>query len=111
MSSKNPLWISFDCYGTLIDWETGVRRSFREIVRAGDEEQAELFRTWERIQWEKIQSRYTPYSVIMRESFRETLDHLGYDCAAHAADSFVNSLARWEPFPDVNPALMQLAKR
>ena len=105
-----PRWISFDCYGTLIDWESGVRRALRELAHVSDEE-PELFRAWERIQWEKIQGPYQPYSEILWASFRQVVEEFGYWCPGYAGEAFVNSLARWEPFPDVNPALLRLSRR
>ena len=33
MLSRPLRWITFDCYGTLIDWETGVRDAFEEVAR------------------------------------------------------------------------------
>jgi 2-haloacid dehalogenase len=107
-----PRWLSFDCYGTLIDWETGVRRAFRDLaaVRAGEDE-AELFRVWERLQWNKIQGAYVPYAQIMQESFRESLDQLGYRAPLQASEAFLRSLAGWEPFADVKAALTRLAQR
>ena len=110
-SSQAPQWVSFDCYGTLIDWESGVRRAFRELARVREEEEEELFRTWEKIQWEKIQEPYAPYSEILRSSFREAVEAFGYRYASYAGEAFVGSLARWEPFPDVNSALNRLSHR
>ena len=106
-----PRWITFDCYGTLIDWETGVRRAFRELARVAAGEEEELFSVWERIQWDKIQEPYAPYAGILQSSFREALAQFGYECDGYTSESFVSSLGRWEPFPDVNPALPGLSKR
>ena len=106
-----PRWISFDCYGTLIDWESGVRRAFRELGHVPEEETQELFQVWERIQWKRIQEPYVPYSEILWSSFREAVEQFGYWCPGYAGEAFVESLARWEPFADVGPALRQLAQR
>ena len=106
-----PRWISFDCYGTLIDWERGVLRAFRELAHLREEDAAELFPTWERIQWEMLQGPYLPYAEILQTSFFQTINTLGYRCGGYAAEAFVDSLARWEPFPDVNPALIRLSQR
>ena len=57
-----PRWVSFDCYGTLIDWEAGIRRAFRELLRIGDDEEEELLQVWETIQWQKLQEPYAPYA-------------------------------------------------
>src|SRR3972149_6903036 len=106
-----PRWVSFDCYGTLVDWESGVRRAFRELAHVSEDETGELFQTWERIQWGKIQGPYVSYEDVLWSSFREALERFGYWCPGYAGEAFVDSLARWEPFPDVNPALQRLAQR
>ena len=106
-----PRWLSFDCFGTLIDWQTGVTRAFRELLPQGQEDCADLFAVWERIQWEKLRSPYLSYAEILRSSFCEASKRFGYPCRSYAADAFVDSLAHWEPFPDVNPALVPLARR
>ena len=106
-----PRWISFDCYGTLIDWEQGVLRACRELAPLSEDDAAGLFRAWERTQWEMLQGPYLPYAEILRASFRQTMEELGYRLGSYAADAFVDSLARWEPFPDVKPALVRLSNR
>ncbi len=106
-----PRWLSFDCYGTLIDWEAGIRRSLRELARVDPGDEEELFHLWERIQWARIQGPYAPYAEILRESFREAVEQFGYRCPPSSAEAFVTSLARWDPFPEVNAALTRLAQR
>jgi 2-haloacid dehalogenase len=109
--SPPPLWLTFDCYGTLIDWESGIRRAFRELCRVVPEEEEELLAAWEQIQWKQIQGPYAPYAEILQSSFHEAAEQFGLSCAPHAEQSFLNSVAQWEPFPDVNPALAALSKR
>ena len=106
-----PRWVSFDCYGTLIDWESGIRKAFRELAHVSDDETAEMFESWERLQWEKIQGPYMPYAEILWASFREVLEQFGYWCPGYAGESFVESLGRWTPFADTGPALKALATR
>ena len=106
-----PRWVSFDCYGTLIDWQSGVRRAFQELAHVAEEETQELFEVWERMQWEKIQGPYLPYEEILWASFREAVEKFGYWCPGYAGEAFVDSLARWSPFPEVNAALKLLSQR
>ncbi len=106
-----PRWLSFDCYGTLIDWERGIRQAFRELARVTADEEEELFAIWEKIQWEKIRGPYAPYTEILQSSFREAVEQLGARYTSYAGEAFVASLAAWEPFPDVNPALLRLSQR
>jgi 2-haloalkanoic acid dehalogenase type II len=106
-----PQWLSFDCYGTLIDWQRGVRSAFRELAHVADDETQEMFEAWERIQWEKIQGPYAPYEEVMRTSFRQVVEEFGHWCPAYAGEAFVEGLARWDPFPDVNPTLRRLSQK
>lgn len=106
-----PRWLSFNCYGTLIDWESSVRRSLLEAAHTRSDEEQELLQTWERVRRAKMQGAYTSYARILQDSFRETLEHFGYRCAPHVTEAFLQSVANWEPFPDVNPALIRLAQR
>ena len=106
-----PRWLSFDCYGTLIDWQSGVIRAFRDLVPRGETDVAEIFLVWERMQWEKLRDPYVPYAEILRSSFRETMEAMEYKCGAFAEVAFAESLARWEPFVDVNPALVRLSRQ
>jgi 2-haloacid dehalogenase len=106
-----PRWLSFDCYGTLIDWESGIRRAFRELARVTVDDEEALFEAWEKIQRQKIQGPYAPYAEILQSSFCEAAEQFGYRNAAYSGDAFLASLARWEPFPDVNPALLRLSQR
>jgi len=106
-----PRWLSFDCYGTLIDWQGGVVRAFRDLLPNGAENVPDIFSLWERTQREMLRAPYVPYAEILRNSFRQTMETLGHRCPPYATESFVDSLARWEPFPDVNPALIRLSQR
>ena len=106
-----PRWVSFDCYGTLIDWQSGVKRTFRELAHVSEDETQEMFETWERMQREKIHGPYAPYAEILWSSFRQAVEESGYWCPGYAGEAFVESLARWEPFADVNPALRRLSQR
>jgi 2-haloacid dehalogenase len=106
-----PRWVSFECYGTLIDWESGVRRAFVELAHVAEEETQELFAVWEHIQFEKIQGEYSSYEDTLYASFREAVEKFGYWCPGYAGDAFIDSLPRWAPFPDVNSALQRLAQR
>src|SRR3954470_22274092 len=106
-----PLWLTFDCYGTLVDWKSGLRRSFRDAARVPADEEDDLMRAFEETQRRKMQGPYTPYATILQDTFREVLDQFGYRCPNYAVDAFLESVGSWEPFPDVSPALIKLAPR
>ena len=99
-------WVTFDCYGTLIDWETGISAFFRETLGA-----EQLLDEWERVQFEMIQGPYRPYAKIMARSLRQVLEAHGMPYGDELGQAFVRSLAAWRPFPETNPALEQLRDR
>ena len=104
--------LTFDCYGTLIDWEGGARETLREIFRGQPlpVSEEEFFREWERIQFRLIQS-YRPYREIVAESFLETCAALGLDAIPADAHAFAGAIGRWQPFPDTRGALAKLHRR
>lgn len=96
-------WVTFDCYGTLIDWETGIRAFFRET--AGSDA---WLGEWEEIQFAMIQEPYRPYAQIMAESLRRTFKAYRREYRPETGEAFVRSLPTWRPFPETNPALERL---
>lgn len=108
-----PRWMTFDCYGTLIDWDTGIRRAFTTLL---NEKQAKVdlnafHARWEEIQFDWIQREYQPYKEILKVSVRDTLSEFGLPYADEDGARFAAAMPTWTPFPDVKPALMALKKR
>lgn len=109
MSTKKPAFVTFDCYGTLVDWEGGVASFLYDLaLRQGDSSPplAQVMRTeWEAVQFEIIQGEYRPYKQVLKESLRQLVANLGYTWDEADAHAFVRSMCSWQPFPDTVPAL------
>jgi 2-haloalkanoic acid dehalogenase type II len=89
--------ITFDCYGTLIDWESGIRAAFESVGVGGDE----ALRAYAEIE-RKVESG--PY-----RSYREVLTETASRIATEVDGSFLaDALPSWKPFADTNPALQRL---
>jgi len=114
--------LTFDCYGTLIDWEAGIlayvapllsrklpRRDPGDTQRPTVSAEAWVER-WERIQFDLLRP-YRPYREILLRSFEATMKHFGLECFADDAPGLVRSVADWQPFADTLPALRRLARR
>jgi 2-haloacid dehalogenase len=105
--------LTFDCYGTLIDWEAGIRGYVEPILRRsrwqGVSTEAWLA-AWEPIQFGMLHP-YRPYREILIASYEATMRALGLETFADAGPGLVRSMAEWQPFPDVVPALRRLARR
>ena len=91
-------WATFDCYGTLIDWNGGISREL-ERVFGTDEAPALLERYHEVEPQVQAETPALPYREVMTEVFRR----LG--APADEEDALARSLPDWQPFPEVPRAL------
>jgi 2-haloacid dehalogenase len=100
---------TFDCYGTLVDWEGGLGCFLYGIALRESDPQPpsgrELRERWEAIQFELIQGDYRPYKQILADSLRLWMDERGYGWREGDGEALVRSMRSWQPFPDTRPAL------
>ena len=106
--------LSFDCYGTLIDWETGIASVLAPWAReAGlDLTDEELLLAYgeneERVERENPTALYP---TILAESFRRIGANLGAEVSDEWANRLGASVPSWPAFPDSHAALVSLAER
>jgi 2-haloalkanoic acid dehalogenase type II len=102
--------LTFDCYGTLIDWERGIREAFAaEAARLGapvDADRAlELYSEIEPI----VEAEpFRPYRDVLAETGRRIAARLSWPLPPARAGFLAESLPYWRPFPDTNRALVAL---
>jgi 2-haloalkanoic acid dehalogenase type II len=103
---------TFDCYGTLVDWEGGIGAFlYDRALRARDAGLVpgrELRERWEAIQFELIQGDYRPYREILAESTRRFFDERGWPYEEADGKAIVRAIRSWQPFPDTRPALRRV---
>jgi 2-haloalkanoic acid dehalogenase type II len=103
--------ITFDCYGTLIDWESGIAGAFlRAAAAAGvtirrDDILREYANTEQRVESEG----YRSYRRVLQETAVRVANALGWPLPREDAGFLADSLPTWQPFSDTNPALKRLA--
>ncbi|MGE5291350.1 MAG: haloacid dehalogenase type II [Micromonosporaceae bacterium] len=105
--------VTFDCYGTLIDWEGGAASFLHDLALrnaaapdpAGMPSAGGLRERWERIQFAMIVGPYRPYKEILAGSLSALAAEQGWTVTAADKDAFVRSMRSWQPFPDTRPAL------
>ncbi len=109
--------VSFDCYGTLVDWESGIVSALRPVlsdhgVDATDEEILGLHaRTEHRLQAASRPGSYVKYRDVLREEVREAGRRWGFEPTPSEVASLADSLRHWKPFPDTVEALRALKGR
>jgi 2-haloacid dehalogenase len=105
--------ITFDCYGTLIDWEAGLSRYLQPLLGAHDCHVVEsfLFDFYGRTEAALQAGPYRRYRQILEAVLAALGERLGFRPSAQALADFPQSIADWLPFPDTVPALQALAGR
>jgi 2-haloalkanoic acid dehalogenase type II len=91
-------WATFDCYGTLIDWNGGIRGELARVF--GEERGDELLARYHELEPQLEADGTRSYREVLTEAMRE----LG--APAGEEDALARSLPSWTPFPEVPTALM-----
>jgi 2-haloacid dehalogenase len=97
-------WATFDCYGTLIDWNGGIGRELERLFGAA--RSGELLHAYHGVE-PQIQREDPGRSY--REVMAVALARLG--APADEEDALGRSLPRWDPFPEVPAALEEARSR
>ena len=105
--------LTFDCYGTLIDWESGILAGLRRVldargVAAADED---LLARYARHEAVIEAGPYRRYRDVLADALRGVAAELGVEPSAAEAAAFGDSVGEWPAFPDSADALARLADR
>jgi 2-haloacid dehalogenase len=100
-------WVTFDCYGTLIDWERGITDALLPLLPAGTDRTALAARYIEmEAQFET--EGYHLYRDVLDRVGRRLLQSQGAAIPDAKTSPLPSSLADWRPFPEVPAALRAL---
>src|ERR671932_59733 len=105
--------LTFDCYGTLIDWERGILAALRPLlnrhgVAPTDDQVLELYGELESA---AEAGPYQPYRAVLAAVVDGFGARLGFAPSPEERASFAASVGDWPPFPDTVEALRSLARR
>lgn len=105
--------LTFDCYGTLIDWESGIVNAMRPIlanhrVDATDADILSIFSEYESSIQRPPYKTYTEVLARVAGAYAERLD---FDLTTEERDDFANSVPDWPAFPDATASLRTLGER
>jgi 2-haloacid dehalogenase len=105
--------LTFDCYGTLIDWEAGIAAGVRRVLEprgvAVDEE--DLLERYARHEAAAEAGPYVPYRAVLARALRGVCAELEVEPTEAEAAAFGGSVGEWPAFPDSPAALARLARR
>jgi 2-haloacid dehalogenase len=104
--------ITFDCYGTLIDWETGILSAIRPLLaRHGKSlDDPEILSTYATLESEAETAPYRPYKEILAQVVDGFGLRLGFTPGPEDRECLAASLPGWRPFDDTVDALRELKR-
>jgi 2-haloacid dehalogenase len=98
-------WLTFDCYGTLVDWRTGIARAI-EAVAPGQSER--LLPLYYRHEVQVQAEGFLPYREVLQEALLRAATEAGVSLSPGSERILPDTLPDWPVFPDVGPALGKL---
>ena len=105
--------LTFDCYGTLIDWETGILAALHRILSAHGKtiDDATLLKLYGDFEQLSEEGEFHPYKEVLQSVVRRFGAELGFEPSDDEARSLPDSLASWNPWPDTVDSLRRLKKK
>lgn len=112
---ERPQWLTFDCYGTLIQWDEGLVAAVQRIVstKAGGHavSTAELISVFDRHEHRLEEERpHRSFREVAGMALALAMEELGLPYSAADIEVLTRSISAMPPFPEVVPALRQLKK-
>ena len=105
--------ISFDCYGTLIDWESGILPVIRALLTGDGQSLADsaILELYGEFEAEAESGPYRSYRDVLEAVVRAFADRFHFEASSKEIRSLHESVPEWQPFADTVPALRELQKR
>ena len=105
--------LTFDCYGTLIDWERGIVDALQPVLapRGIDVGEEELLELYARHEAELEAGPYLRYREVVAEALRRLVADMGHEVPDEEAAEFAEAVGDWPAFPDTAPSLRHLQDR
>ncbi|HLH64606.1 MAG TPA: HAD-IA family hydrolase [Solirubrobacteraceae bacterium] len=109
---KSVSFVTFDVYGTLIDWEEGVAEAFeQEAARDGFTiNRDELLPMFHEVQRQIQAGSYELYAEVLRRTALQIAKQLNWPLEPSRSGFLPESVQRWPPFKETNPVLQKIAK-
>jgi 2-haloacid dehalogenase len=102
-------WATFDCYGTLIDWERGIGDTLAQLWPDADGEQ--LLTRYHQLEPRVQAGSSMPYREVMAQALERVAQAEGLELRPLDREALAESLPTWPPFPEVVESLRDLAGR
>ncbi len=108
-SGDEDRWATFDCYGTLVDWMTGIRTALAELWPGQDADA--LLARYHEAEPQVEAGRGIPYRQVMAETLARVAASAGLTVSPGEEEALAASLPGWPVFPEVPGALSEIRAR
>jgi 2-haloacid dehalogenase len=102
-------WVTFDCYGTLIDWDRGIRETLSRLWPEADAQR--LLERYHEVEPRVQQDSALPYREVLAQALGLLAGEEALPLAPGDEGALADSLPSWRPFPEVPGALAELRGR
>jgi 2-haloalkanoic acid dehalogenase type II len=106
--SRSAPWVTFDCYGTLVDWRSGLLQQLAVLSDGAPPNSDRWFSAYVREERALEAGPYFPYRALMPEALRRAARSEGLSFPSARAGRAPESIPGWPVFPDTQPALTAL---
>ena len=105
--------LTFDCYGTLIDWETSILGALEPVLSAHRIElsRPEILKLYAEVEAKVEAGPYLKYRAVLSRVVRKIGDTLGFVPSKIEETCLADSIGTWPPFPDSVETLRSLKDR
>jgi 2-haloacid dehalogenase len=102
-------WATFDCYGTLIDWNAGIGAVLERLW--GVEQAPKLLERYHELEPEIQAEQYRSYAEVLTLTLEALAREVGYGIPEGESGILAQSLPDWPPFEEVPDSLAELRRR
>lgn len=106
---REERWATFDCYGTLIDWDGGICAELERLF--GSERTLRLLERYHELEPRVQIEAYRSYREVLTLTLERLAEAEGLPLAQSERATLADSLPGWPPFPEVSAALEELRRR
>ncbi len=105
-----PTYVTFDCYGTLVDFDIDAATLRALGSRAEGVDVDAFLREFEEIRYQEVLGAYRPYREVLQRSLAQTMRRFGLPYRDDDGAAIVAAVPGFGPFPEVTPALKRIRR-
>ncbi len=112
LSGPKPDWLTFDCYGTLIQWDEGLLRAVQEILgrhNSSDINADTLINIYDTHEHKLKQKKpHQPFRIVAGTALKMAMEELGLPFTSEDIETLTSGISKMPPFPEVITSLKSL---